>query len=252
MHAQAHTQNPFLVRSVPITRPFIWLARGWEDLCSHPAASLAYGAIVAAIGVAVLGLTHHPYFIAAATSGFLLVGPIMTAGICELSRRRDMGEAANFDNSLRALRHNRAALQGFAQRLLFLSVLWFLASSAILYISMGSTGPTVTETAWGEMLQRTSLDHMLAYLAVGGILSAVVFAISVVSIPMILDLNADCSTAMKTSLQVTWRDFPAMMVWACLIVALVALGFASWMLGMVVIFPLLGHATWHAYRDLVH
>jgi uncharacterized membrane protein len=66
-----------------------------------------------------------------------------------------------------------------------------------------------------------------------------------------LDSGADARTAMRTSLRVTLRDLPAMLVWAALIVTLVALGFASFLLGMIIVFPLLGHATWHAYRDLV-
>jgi uncharacterized membrane protein len=80
---------------------------------------------------------------------------------------------------------------------------------------------------------------------------AVVFARSVVSVPLIIDRDADSETAVRTSLRVTLADLPAMIVWAALIVVLVGVGFATFLVGMVVVFPLLGHATWHAYRDLV-
>ena len=82
-------------------------------------------------------------------------------------------------------------------------------------------------------------------------LAAVVFALSVVTIPMIVDRHVDANTAMRMSLRVTVRDFPAMLIWAALIAGLIVLGFVTGLLGMVVIFPLLGHATWRAYKELV-
>jgi uncharacterized membrane protein len=253
MNATAHaSSNPYLIRSVPLTRPFVWLGRGWQDLRYHPLPSLAYGALISVMGMIVLLFNRHPYMIAASLSGFLLFGPIMTAGLCELSRRRDQGEKCDFDSSLAALRHNRHGLYGFAGRLLAISVIWFVLSSMVLQVALGEIAPAVSETIWGGVLGKLSYTQMLAYFGLGGLLAAVVFAISVVSVPMILDLDADAGTAMGTSLRVFWRDFPAMMVWGVIIVALVALGFATMLLGMIVIVPLLGHATWQAYRDLVH
>jgi uncharacterized membrane protein len=253
MQATTHSLGtPFQIHHVPITRPLVWLARGWRDFLAHPIPSLAYGALVAALGAVVLMFNYHPYMIAASLSGFLLMGPIMTAGICELSRCRDLGESCDFDRSLRALRHNRSGLFGFARTLLIISVVWFLLSSMILQITLGSIAPSVSETIWGGVLGKLSNTQLLFYLGLGGVLAAVVFAISVVSVPMILDLNADAGTAMRTSLRVFWSDLPAMLLWASVIVVLVAIGFASMMIGMIVVVPLLGHSTWQAYRDLVH
>jgi uncharacterized membrane protein len=253
MHASSHpADEPFLVRQVPMTRPFIWLGRGWEDLKDHPMASLAYGALVSLMGGIILVFNHHPFMIAGSISAFLLFGPIMTVGLCELSRRRDSGEPRDFENSLRALRHNRAGLYGFANRLLLVSIIWILLSSMMLQAALGDIAPSLASTVWGDVLRQLSTAQLIAYLGAGGILATVIFAISVVSVPMILDLNADANSAIKTSLRVTLRDLPAVMVWAGLIVLLVGLGFATMLIGMVVVFPLLGHATWYAYRDLVH
>jgi len=149
---------------------------------------------VASLGAVVLIFNRHPYMIAASLSGFLLVGPILTAGLCELSRRRDRGEACDFDTSLQALHHNRAGLFGFARRLLLISVVWFLLSSIILHFALGTIAPSLTETVWGDVLGKLSNTQLLAYLGLGAVLSAVVFAISVVSVPMILDLDADGNT----------------------------------------------------------
>ena len=91
----------------------------------------------------------------------------------------------------------------------------------------------------------------ISYIVVGGILAGLVFARSVISIPVIIDRDADAQTAIDTSKRVMLDDLPAMIVWSALIVGLVAIGFATYLVGMIVVFPLLGHATWHAYRDLV-
>ena len=253
MHATSHPADElYQVRKVPLTRPFIWLGRGWEDLKDHPMASLAYGALVSGMGGIILMYNHHPYMIAASLSAFMMFGPIMTVGLCELSRRRDTGQRRDFGSSLKAMHHNPRGLLGFARRLLLISVVWILLSSMMLQAALGNIAPSVEATVWGDVLRHLSTAQLLAYLGAWGILSAIVFAISVVSVPMILDLNADANTAIRTSLRVTMRDLPAVMVWAALIVLLIGLGFATMLFGMVVVFPLLGHATWYAYRDLVH
>ena len=100
-------------------------------------------------------------------------------------------------------------------------------------------------------MQHVNNSQLIAYGAVGLVLAAVVFTLSVVTIPMIVERHVDASTAMRMSLKVTLRDLPAMLVWAGLIAGLVAIGFATSLLGLIVIFPLLGHATWRAYKELV-
>jgi len=252
MSAASHHALPFSIRRVPLTRPFIWLARGWDDLLHHRSASLAYGWLVSAFGALIIAYERHPYFIAFIISAFLLVGPIMTAGLCELSRRQEHGEKADFSTSLQALRGHRHNLMNFSNRLLALALVWFLGSTAILYTTHGSVAPSLEATVWGDVLRQVTSQQLQAYIVSGGLLAVVVFALSVVSIPMITENNVDAGTAMRTSLRVSLRDLPAMLVWAFLIVALVAFGFATYLVGMVVIFPLLGHATWHAYKDLVH
>jgi uncharacterized membrane protein len=246
-----HAAYPLPVRSVPLTQPFTWIKLGWEDLSENPGASLAYGLLVSMLGAIILGLERHPYFLAASISGFLLVGPIMTAGLCELSRKHSLGEAANFDSSLHVLKRHRHSLLRFANALLLCSLVWLLASTMMLHIALGEVAPGIASTVWGDVLGSLTSAQLISYTIVGGILASVVFALSVVSIPLIIDRNADASEALSTSVRVTLTDLPAMIVWAAIIAVLVGVGFASFLTLMIVIFPLLGHATWHAYQDLV-
>lgn len=240
------------VRRVSLSQPLTWVSRGWGDLLHHKSASLAYGALVSALGALILIIGRHPFLHAAAITGFMLVGPIMATGLCELSRLRTRGNEASFDTSLQALARHRSALLRYGGALLLLAIVWFLISSLMLYLAFGSVGPSYFETMWGDVLVNLTMGQLLSYLAVGGILACLVFALSVVSVPLIIDRNVDAGTAMRTSLRATLEtDLPVMIVWGAICVILVALGFVTFLLGMVVIFPLLGHATWYAYLDLV-
>jgi uncharacterized membrane protein len=249
-----HHPNPidsYPVRSVPLSRPFVWLLEGWDDLLHHRSASLAYGILVSILGALIFAYGRHPFFIAAMCAGFLLVGPLLTGGLCELSRCRDQGETDDFQSSLMALKRNRGGLLGVAETLALMAVIWFGVSGALYLGLVGSIAPSLESAMWGEITEQFTNSQLIAYFSVGLILAATVFALSVVTIPMIVDRHVDAGTAMRMSLRVTLRDFPAMLVWAGLIVGLVLLGFITNFLGMIVIFPLLGHATWRAYRELV-
>lgn len=246
----AHSPT-YPVRTVPLSRPFIWLQRGWDDLLHHRIASLTYGLLVSAMGFIVLSYERHPFFVAAAVTVFMLAGPIIAAGLCELSRCSDQNQEASFDSSLKALRPNRDSLLGVANRLFIICLAWFVVSYMIMQSTIETVAPSLHQTVWGDVLHHLSIEQITAYLFAGGVLAVMVFVMSVITVPMIIDRHVDANTAIKTSLRATLKDLPAMVLWAAIIVVLVAIGFATYLLAMVVIFPLLGHATWYAYRDLV-
>lgn len=244
--------NDERLRTVAATRPLYWLQQGWCDLRRQPAVSLAYGLLVTGLGYVVMMLaTTHVYLMAAAVSGFLLIGPVMATGLCELARRHARREAVDFDISLDALGRNQSALLHFAVILFAVSVLWFLLSGLLLQALLGNAAPPLGETQWGGFLFAIDPSHLAVYLMVGGLLALLVFVLSVVSVPAIIDRDCGALAAMWLSVQAVSANWLAMLVWAGLIVVLTALGFASFLLGMIVIYPLLGYATWHVYDDLV-
>ena len=252
-HHQAHHHHDpaYDVRSLPMSRPFIWLASAWEDMLHHRLASLAYGAIVCAMGAIILAYQRHPLFLAAAVSCFFLVGPILAAGLCDLSRRSDANLRSDFDSSLDALGRNRVQLARVGLYMLAISIGWFAASYLVIQNTIGPVAPAYEATVWGDVLRHLSSEQLMAYALSLSLLSAVIFSLSVVTVPMIIHRHVDANTAIITSLKVTMKDFPMMLVWSALILAMVTIGFASYLIALLVIFPLLGHATWYAYRDLV-
>jgi uncharacterized membrane protein len=239
------------VRHVPVGRAVEWLKRGWED-CKHIGqAGLAHGALIAVLGAVLLALgSTHMYLIAAAVTGYLLVGPVMTTGLCELARRRQAREPLGFDESLQALTRNPDGLLHFGGLLALIGLLWFVLSAILLESVLSASAPSLAVALWGGA-GMLSTSQVLGYVVCGGILAAIVFALSVVAVPLIIDRHARASEAMRGSLRVTFANLPAMVVWAGLIVALTAIGFLTLLVGMVVVAPLLGYATWHAYRDLI-
>jgi len=208
--------------------------------------------MIAIIGAVLLMLfSTHAYLVAAAITGYLLVGPIMTTGLCELSRRREAREPLRVDEPpLPAPRSSTSLLQ-FGAILAAIAVIWFIASAAMLQTVFHTPTPSLAVALWGSLTDGLSGPPLLGYVASGAVLAAIVFVLSVVAVPLIIDRHATAMDAMWTSIRVTVANLPAMLVWAALIVLVTALGFATLLVGMVVVAPLLGHATWHAYRDLV-
>jgi uncharacterized membrane protein len=240
------------VQRVSLARPFVWLGRGWLDMRRHWGASLGYGGLIVAIGWTLLVFCGtHPYFVAAAITGFLLVGPAMSAGLCEMSRRHSLGESASFDDSLEGFKRNTLALSEFGAILAICAAVWFGISAVLLESVFHIAAPSVSETLYRGFIDSANRSQVISYVAVGGLLAAAVFAVSVVSIPLMIDRHATAGQAMRTSVRVAIANIPAMIVWSALITMLTVIGYAPLLGGLLIVAPLLGHATWHAYRDLV-
>lgn len=240
------------IRRTSILQPFHWLRLGWRDVRRAPRASLAYGVLIAALGWAILVVSAtDPYLVAAAISGFLLVGPLMSAGLCEMSRRYERGETASFDESLEGFSRNAGALLEFGVILALAAILWFAISAVMFAAVFRITVPGIRQTMYEGFLQSIDRSQLLAYVGVGAVLAVIVFSLSVVAIPLIIDRHAKAGEAIGASLRAVLANLPAMMVWSALIAALTLIGYAPLLFGLVVIVPWLGHATWHAYRGLI-
>jgi uncharacterized membrane protein len=240
------------VRHVPALQSLEWLRRGWDDLRHLGSASLGHGFLIAGLGaVLLLAGSSHPYLIAAAVSGYLLIGPIMTTGLCELSRRRAAGEPARFEDSLQALARHPRGLMQFGVILAAVALVWFVASEVMLESVFSFSRPAFGEMLWGGFVDTASRGQILAYVGSGAVLAGIVFAVSVVAVPLIIERHVNAVDAMWVSIKAMFANLPAMVIWSSLIVALTAFGFLTLLVGMIVVAPLLGHATWHAYRDLV-
>lgn len=240
-----------VIRRVPPGRPFTWLAQGFRDLHGNLAESLAYGLIVAAIGWTIWTYAgNRPQPFTASLTGFFLLAPLLAAGLYEISRRHELGLDTGFGESLQGWRRSGGALAEFGLELVIVAIFWERLSAILFALFYNGAVPNLDSFYRDVVLSGDYWRLLAVYVAVGGVLAIVVFVVSAISIPMLLDRGVDIYTAMATSLIAVGRNTPAMAIWAALILILTAVGFATLLVGMVVIFPVLGHATWHAYRDL--
>lgn len=240
------------VRRVGMSRPFRWLARGWQDLRRAAAASLFHGLALAFAGAwTTWAAWGRPHLVTALFSGFFLVAPFLLMGVYDLSRQLAAGERPDLGRSLAAWRANADSIGLYGFLLAFALISWERLS-AILFALLHAGEVASVENLLAEiLLSGAHLPLAAAWIGCGAVLAAVVFAASVVSVPMLLDRRVDVLTAVLTSLAAARANPAPLALWAAIIVALTAIGFATWFAGLVVILPWLGHATWHAYRDLV-
>jgi len=135
--------------------------------------------------------------------------------------------------------------------LLFVLISWERISAILVALFLNGSGIGGLSDLMSVSAVQQHTDFVLAYVAFGGVLALMVFSISVVSLPMMMHRKVDFATALVTSFMATRLNFPVMLLWGALIAGLVAIGMATHFIAMVVIFPWLGHASWHAYRTLI-
>lgn len=252
-HPQAARMNLPGIRSVTFDQPFHWLRAGAQDMVKAWPLSLFYGIVFALLGYGlVLAAGNRPHLAMALTSGFLFVAPLLaTVFYCVSHRLEHHHKLPNLFVPLLSWRANPASLGLFALMLVFILISWERISAILVGLFLSGSGIAGLPDLLTLSAVRQHADFVLAYLAFGGVLALMVFSLSVVSLPMLLHRKVDFATALVTSFMATRLNFPVMLLWGALIAALVAVGMATNFIAMVVIFPWLGHASWHAYRELI-
>ncbi|WP_020694480.1 DUF2189 domain-containing protein [Reyranella massiliensis] len=230
-----------------------WLAAGWHDLIIQPGPSIAYGLGVFAVSAAIVaGLFAFgwDYILFPAFAGFMVVGPVLAVGLYEKSRRIAAGEPVTLAGMI-FVRPASGQILFTGVLLCGLMLLWMRAAVIIYALFFG-------------LVDFPGLDHIAAMLfttpagwallivgsAVGALFAAFSFAISAFSVPMLLEERVDALTAMGTSVQLVWNNLPVMLAWGAIVLGLFFLSLATGLLGLIVVFPLLGHGTWHAWRAI--
>ena len=241
------------IREVRADAPLRWLLAGWRDLVRCPLPGLAHGAATAAFGLALAILGHrHFWGLAGAISGFLIVAPIVATGLYAVSAALERGERATLATARAAWRPGpgRGRLVAFGLLLALAGTGWVLTSASLItHFAPGRVGEPL------EFVRRVVLaeDSLLfeGWLALGGVLAAPVFASTVVAVPMLMERPVGVLVAVLTSWRAVLAHPATMAVWAATIASLTLAGMVAGMVGLVVVVPWLGHASWHAYRDLV-
>jgi uncharacterized membrane protein len=238
------------LRALSAADPLRWLQLGWNDFRRAPAIGLFYGACFMVMGWALLKVYEHaPAYMLALSAGFLLMGPFLCLGLYRTSQRLEEGQRPDFGDSLLAWDTRTAQLGIFGFVLLVLEMLWGRATLVVFAVSFD--GMPDFKGSLLALLDPDNIGFIVAWAAVGGVFATLIYAISVVAMPMILHRQTDAITAGLTSLRLVLSQPGVMAVWAALIAMLVGLALLPWFLGLLVIGPVVGHASWHAYRAAV-
>jgi uncharacterized membrane protein len=231
-------------RIITMDAPFRWLKKGWADFKSVPRLSLTYGIVMMLISILVTYVAYSAHSIVLAIAliaGFFFLGPALAIGLYSMSRQLDNGVTPQF---LRCLREGKKNL-GNEMVLSFVFLIVFLIwarSASMMHIFF----PSISNIQTGDLYMFFGVGS-----AVGAIFAALVFCFGAFSIPMMMDRNVDAITAILTSINAVLKNKKVMVFWGIIIVSLILIGIATFFIGFAILLPVVGHASWHAYREVV-
>lgn len=246
-----HPREPAApLASVPLLSPLRWLALGAGDLLRNPLPGLLHGVLLAAFGALLLALLRDQFWwLAGAFTGFLIVAPVLATGLYEVSRQAKQGRRVSHRQVWRLWRSGDRRLIGFGALLALAGTGWVLTSAGLITL----WAPVPIEKP-ADFLRHVVLGPspglFEVWLLLGALLAAPVFASSVITLPMLVDTRQPLWVAVGESWRAVGSHPVVMALWALLIVLLVGLGLLTLTLGLVVVVPWLGHASWHAYEHL--
>lgn len=239
------------IRKLDSSAPMRWLSKGISDFKVTPILSLGYGILYAVIGLLLIWLTYtNPIYTFGMVTIFYLAGPVIAVGLYCMSRHIEAGVKPTFSGGCRAMCYNPAGVISFSIIMGMLIVFWTIIAAALFAVFFG--GMTISGDVLATMMANKQIVLFTIILFMIGLFFAIVsYTLSVISIPLMTHRKVDVVTAMITSVRAVKKNPVVMLIWAFAIVALIGLGFAFAFIGVAITLPIVGHASWHAYRELV-
>lgn len=241
-------------RRIEMDDPWAWLAAGWSDICQRPAISLGYGAAFTLISYLLAGCLYYLdliYLLLPLGAAFMLVGPMLAVGLYEASRCLAAGRPVRAADVVFVATKSPTQLAFIGLLLLLALLAWIRVATLLFALFFGTETPPLAELIPNLLLTTNGVAFLVTGTAIGAVIAFCVFSISAVSVPMLMVRETDAITAIIASIQAVRRNPGPMLLWAWLIAAMLSFGMATLFLGLIVTFPLIGHATWHAYGALI-
>lgn len=243
------------IRTITVDDVYAAVGEGWRDFKAAPRFGLFFGAVYALGGItifAILWLMDISGWILPIAAAFPLIGPFVGIGLYEVSRRLQNGEPLDWGSVLGVVwreKDRQMPSMAFVVLAGFLVWMWAAWLMGGVFLAAAGYGPRFDL----DVLLGTSagLSLLVCGSVVGGAIAFVLFSVTVVALPMLLDRDVDYVTAMITSYQATMANLVPMLTWACVIAAMTVVAMIPLFLGMIVVLPVLGHASWHIYRKVI-
>lgn len=242
------------VQAVDVEAPWRWLRLGWQDLMRARGVSFTFGLAIAIASLILINLLWRidllPYALPLA-AGFMFVAPALAICFYDISRRLERGEPVSFGAVAFAWRPNISQIASMGLVMMLFQLAWIRFATLLFALFFGPD-----PASWERFLQALffstdGLPFLIVGTVSGGVLAVLAFAISITAFPMLLDRDVGTATAIATSVRATVVNWRVLSGWAALIVMFTAAGIVTGCLGLIITMPLIGHASWHAYRDLV-
>lgn len=239
-----------VVRDLSMSDITTSLRAGLHDFRRAPQFGLFFSAVYVVGGFLMLWIgAGHVTWTLATSLGFPLLAPFAAAGLYEVSRRMEEGEPLAWRAVLGIVWHERTRqLPWLGAIIVIYFLFWTFLAHMIFALFMGLSTMTNIMQSYEVFLTPNGLAMIAVELGVGAILAFVLFSMTVVSLPLVLHREVDFVTAMLTSMKVVRANMVVMIAWAMIIAVLSLLALLPWFLGLIIVLPVLGHATWHLYR----
>jgi len=251
--------NPLqpVVRRISTSDFYYALARGYDDFAAFPSHAVFLCVIYPLVGLLLIGLTLGtlsllPLAIPIA-AGFALVGPLAAIGLYELSRRREAGLDSSPSHAFDVLHSpSLGAIIALGVLLMAIFLIWLVVAEALYFAIFGDAAPTSIEQFITDLLTTPrGWALIIVRWGIGFLFAALVLSISAISFPLLLDRDVGAAVAMHTSLRVMAANPLPMTLWGLIVAVLLVIGSIPLFVGLAVVMPVLGHATWHLYRRTV-
>lgn len=242
------------INRITIDQPWEWLAKGWRDIQQARKYSLTYGAVIVLISAVLtwaLVSEGYVFIVPFLAAGFFLLAPVVALGLYQMSAHVEKNEPLQFCNALEAWKRNQGQLSIITAGLIIIMQFWMMANFVLFALLYTSLHPPLESFFSTVFLSGENNAFVFASVLLGFVLAGIAYAISAISVPMLVDRKVDGFTAIRTSVKAVTTNWLPMALWAAIIVMGIGAGFLTFYVGLVIAMPLLGHATWHAYRDLV-
>lgn len=245
-------QRRFAIPRLPATQPLSWLRSGFDDLIAAPVTGLLYGVAVAGLAFLLVSLTvgvNRFYFVPFIFGGFLVLGPILSVGLMAMAKRREALSEKPTETIRRILAANTSGLSLMGLFLLLVFINWIMLSNLLFGGVFHELMPTYSAVRPLPVMFGQSGPFALVFGGIALVLAVLVFRITAVSLPMLIDQRVDAVNAALASWRAVGDNWPAMSLWAILIAVLVTVGILTYFVGLIIVTPILGYASWHAYRE---
>ncbi|MCU7846131.1 MAG: DUF2189 domain-containing protein [Candidatus Thiodiazotropha sp. (ex Monitilora ramsayi)] len=243
-----------VVNKIELTKPFEWLNKGWKDMRDAGRYSLMYGAgivLISGLLTFVLLVTDSMFLLPFLVAGFFLIAPFLGIGLYQMSAHLERGETLKTCNALEAWKKNHTQISMISAGFIIMMQLWIASNYVLFSLLYEGISPPLDNFFVNVFLSEKGRTFAMASVVVGFFFAWCAYMISVITVPILIDRKIDGFTAIRLSIKSVLKNIPAMMLWAFLIVLITGLGLITYYIGLIVALPLMGHASWHAYRSLV-